>query len=82
MDSKFIAGKDVDGTSLCRNQQHSLPLSHRHEAGSKAGALSSEYMEINANNKLEPQEPLEPGIDEAHTSNGGGPQQWRVTILH
>jgi hypothetical protein len=41
----------------------------------------SEYMEINANDKLEPQEPLEPGI-EAHTSNGGGPQQWRVTILH
>ena len=84
MDSKFIAGKDVDvlryaviSSTLCR-----IASRIGMKRAVKQVPYLSEYMEINANNKLEPQEPLEPGIDEAHTSNGGGPQQWRVTILH
>ena len=73
MDSKFIAGKDVDvlryaviSSTLCR-----IASRIGMKRAVKQVPYLSEYMEINANNKLEPQEPLEPGIDEAHTSNGG-----------
>jgi hypothetical protein len=74
MDSKFIAGKDVDvlryaviASCLCR-----IASRIGMKRAAKQVPYLSEYMEITATNKLEPLEPNDVDEDEARESNGRG----------
>jgi hypothetical protein len=77
MDSKFISGKNVDilqyaviASTLCR-----IASRIGMKRAAKQVPYLSEYMEIQANNKLEPQEPLEPGIDEDEDKSRGSSEE-------
>jgi hypothetical protein len=72
LDTAFLTGKEINiwqyaviASTLCRISSR---IGLRRAA--KQVPYLEEYLEVAANNKIEEQEPLEPGIDEAHTSNG------------